>query len=93
MNDVHYYLADWVMPDWMHEAIFYTSGTNFPLFPGRYTMPNGNGSVTVRGQIYGDKPWPRAVIEQHSSGQNHVYRHAWVFYACSTAQTVDLGWF
>jgi len=85
MNDVHYYLVDWKMPEWMHDCTFYTSGNNFPLFPGRYLMPNGNGTVVVKGMVYGDKPWPRGVIEQHSAGTNYMYRHAWCFYACDTA--------
>lgn len=63
MNDVHYYLHGWDTRRW-ENAMFHTSGTNHPLFPGKYLLPHGNGSVTVYGKQTVDGP--RAFVEQRT---------------------------
>jgi len=74
MNDVHYYISDFV-PSQVRSDLFYVSGGFFPAFPGHYVMPFREGTFQV------ETLWPdEAVIgttriTQTSSGCGTSYRH------------------
>jgi hypothetical protein len=88
MFDTYYYIDK--MPELFVARGFFTyvTGGRFHPVPGEYTMPLGEGKVTIIGKGYEEA----ALIKMNTRGGAELYRHDFLDYL-GPSMEYDSGWY
>lgn len=85
MNDVHYYLHGW--KPLFQCADMFISGGEFPILPGCYDLPFGEGKLVVKGDRRGNSS---ILMQPRASG--NTYEHDNVYFSSHNV-CINFGWY
>lgn len=82
MNDVHYYLSEWIPKNIEEKDVFFCSGINFFACPGRFQLGFNEGDYHIDGE---------GLVKMKTRGTSLMYCHPLVSLV-NPDQNVYLGW-